>query len=67
MCIELVRWRLDNLLYKNRKQKKKTPLLGYTSKLVLIDRVPKYAFGHETDRRGRYRCKNTVDFDVATI
>ena len=30
------------------------------------DHVPKDAFGHEADRQGRYRRKNTDKFDSAT-
>jgi len=34
------------------------PLLGHTSTLLFLDRVSTYAFGHETDRHGRYKRKN---------
>ena len=33
--------------------------------LFLFDKVSKYAFGQETDRQGRYRCKNTDKFIVS--
>jgi len=45
-----------------------TPLTRHGSgmlQFVLFDRVPKYAFGHETDRQGRYGPQNSCKFDVS--
>ena len=40
-------------------------LLATTFFTFLFGQVPKYGFGRETDRQGRYRRKNTGQFDVS--
>ena len=32
---------------------------------LFFNRVPKYAFGHETGRQGRYKRKNTSKIDIS--
>ena len=40
------------------------PGLALAYFIFCLDKVAKYEFGHETDRQGHYRRKNTGKFDV---